>query len=194
MIDRPVVCATGHRPKVFGTYNEQDKRIVCVKSAIKDFLQEHKPEKLLTGMALGVDQWAAEAAMNLGISVVAAVPFRGQNKTWPYTSTKKYQDILSSASEIYVINKDDHNPVSYKEFISCNGDVLSYDVIRMCLLRRNIWMVDHSDAVMAVWNGSMGGTGHCVSYAEGKKVEGFSGADDVKKVVYNLWNENMVKY
>jgi len=31
--------------------------------------------------------------------------------------------------------------------------------------RRNEWMVDHSDKVLAVWDGSNGGTGNCVAYA-----------------------------
>ena len=32
--------------------------------------------------------------------------------------------------------------------------------------RRNIWMVDESDYVIAVWDGSNGGTGNCVKYAQ----------------------------
>jgi len=31
--------------------------------------------------------------------------------------------------------------------------------------KRNEWMVDHSDYVIAVWDGSKGGTGNCVKYA-----------------------------
>lgn len=41
-----------------------------------------------------------------------------------------------------------------------------------CMMKRNRYMVDHSDAVIAVWNGSKSGTGNTVRYAmsSGKKV------------------------
>jgi uncharacterized phage-like protein YoqJ len=31
---------------------------------------------------------------------------------------------------------------------------------------RNIWMVDHCDALIAVWDGTSGGTANCVRYAQ----------------------------
>lgn len=31
--------------------------------------------------------------------------------------------------------------------------------------KRNMYMVDNSDVVVSVWDGSNGGTGNCVSYA-----------------------------
>lgn len=30
---------------------------------------------------------------------------------------------------------------------------------------RNMWMVEYSDAVLALWDGTTGGTGNCVEYA-----------------------------
>jgi uncharacterized phage-like protein YoqJ len=30
---------------------------------------------------------------------------------------------------------------------------------------RNKWMVDHCDALVAIWNGTSGGTANCVKYA-----------------------------
>ncbi|PAD70641.1 hypothetical protein CHH83_02225 [Bacillus sp. 7586-K] len=32
--------------------------------------------------------------------------------------------------------------------------------------KRNEWMVDNSDYVIAVWDGTKGGTGNCVKYAQ----------------------------
>ena len=31
--------------------------------------------------------------------------------------------------------------------------------------RRNEWMVDHADRVVALWSGAPGGTARCVAYA-----------------------------
>jgi uncharacterized phage-like protein YoqJ len=38
--------------------------------------------------------------------------------------------------------------------------------------KRNEWMVDHAQMVIAVWDGSSGGTANCVKYAlkQGKRV------------------------
>lgn len=34
--------------------------------------------------------------------------------------------------------------------------------------RRNAWMVDHCDFLLACWDGSPGGTGNCMAYARAK--------------------------
>jgi uncharacterized phage-like protein YoqJ len=44
------------------------------------------------------------------------------------------------------------------------------------LQKRNIWMVDRSTAVLALWDGSKGGTANCVKYAE-----------KVSVPVFNVW-------
>ena len=36
----------------------------------------------------------------------------------------------------------------------------------MKMQTRNEWMVNHCDKLIAVWNGSDGGTGNCVNYAK----------------------------
>jgi len=35
-----------------------------------------------------------------------------------------------------------------------------------CMQDRNEWMVDHCHALVAVWNGTGGGTANCVGYAK----------------------------
>jgi uncharacterized phage-like protein YoqJ len=35
--------------------------------------------------------------------------------------------------------------------------------------KRNEWMVDHADAVIAVWDGSPSGTANCIGYARKKR-------------------------
>lgn len=41
-----------------------------------------------------------------------------------------------------------------------------------CMNKRNEWMVDNSDLVIAVWDGTKGGTANCVRYAvkQGKEI------------------------
>lgn len=47
---------------------------------------------------------------------------------------------------------------------------------------RNKWMVDKSDIVIAVWDGSEGGTNNCVQYAT-----------ENKKRIINLWKKEYNK-
>jgi len=43
---------------------------------------------------------------------------------------------------------------------------------------RNIWMVDNCDLVLALWDGSDGGTGNCIKYA-----------NKIGKPIVNLWDK-----
>jgi uncharacterized phage-like protein YoqJ len=104
---------------------------------------------LITGMALGIDQLAAQAALSLGIKFTAAIPFRGQERRWPKATQEEYAELLSFAHKVIVVS----DKPSIQAFHT-----------------RNIWMVDHADLVWAWYDGSAGGTRHCVEYAESKNV------------------------
>lgn len=146
------VAFTGHRPDKLGGYLVPNKIYNFVCSRIKETLIELRPSKIITGMALGVDQWAANIAIELSIPFIAAVPFDGQERAWPDHSQEFYHSLLKNAEEKIVISKG------------------SYAAYKMQV--RNKWMVDHCDILVAVWDGSNGGTKNCVNYAEsiGKKI------------------------
>jgi len=62
-------CAfTGHRPERFGfKYNEDDERCVKLKVLMREQISEliaGGVNEFFTGMALGVDQWAAEIVLD----------------------------------------------------------------------------------------------------------------------------------
>ena len=144
-----IVAFTGHRPDKLPNketgYIIPNPTYIHVCQKIETALKELKPEKVISGMALGVDQWAANIAVKLGIPFVAAVPFLGQEGKWPQASQRIYKILLAKASEIVIVCEEGY--AAYK------------------LQKRNEWMVDHSDKLIAVWNGSKGGTGNCVDYA-----------------------------
>lgn len=101
---------------------------------------------LLTGMALGVDQWAAEACIDLCIPYTAVIPFEGQELAWPLASQGHYRTLVAKAAERIVV---------------CEGEFKPWK-----MQRRNEWVVDRCALLLAVWDGSQGGTGNCVAYAE----------------------------
>lgn len=142
-----IVAFTGHRPDKLGGYGQvnpvRDKILPLIEYQLKTI----RPELAISGMALGVDQWSAELCIKLGIPFTAAVPFVGQENVWP--EKQHYRYLLSKAKDIHIVSAGGY--ASWK------------------LQTRNEWMVDNSDILIAVWDGSSGGTGNCVDYAE--KVE-----------------------
>lgn len=139
-----LIAAAGHRPNKLGGYAPAAyRRLVTLAEA---YLRLTKPEGIITGMALGWDQAWADAGLNLGIPVHAAVPFAGQESRWPLESQANFKRILALCASVTVV---------------CQG---AYSASKMQI--RNQWMVDKADRVCALWDGTSGGTANCVSYAE----------------------------
>lgn len=140
-----IVSFTGHRPTKIGGYDILNPIYEACHNSIMKALNDLNPTQAISGMALGVDTWAALCCVELGIPFIAAIPFEGQEKRWPDRSQRLYNVLLKEAFK--------------KEYICDPG----YAFWKM--QKRNEWMVDNSDLVIAVWDGSSGGTGHCVDYA-----------------------------
>lgn len=124
-----------------------------IKDALFEVLDREKPAAIISGMALGTDQIWAICGIHREMPVIAAVPFEGQEGNWPNKSKKLYRDILAKPNVLKVV--------------VCEG---GYEAYKM--QARNKWMVDHCDKLVAVWDGTEGGTANCVKYAEsiGKQV------------------------
>jgi uncharacterized phage-like protein YoqJ len=147
--------ATGHRPDKLGGYSKatEDR----LRKLARRYLEVDTPDQgVISGMALGWDMAWAEAAVELGIEFTAAVPFAGQESTWPTAARDRYNKLLGKAADVMVV---------------CTG---RYEPWKMDL--RNHWMVDHSSKLIALWNGTKGGTFNCVLYAQAAQRE-----------IVNLW-------
>ena len=146
---------TGHRPEKIGGYNPMNEVRVALRKAMRTKLIELAPEEAVSGMALGIDQDFVSVCIDLGIPFVAAVPFLGQESEWPLESQRIYFQLLDRAIRIETICEPGYAPWKMQ--------------------KRNEWMVDYigeDGRVIAVWDGSPGGTGNCVRYAEkvGRKI------------------------
>jgi len=144
-----IICFTGHRPDKLPNketgYNLPNPTYIKICQQLEKLLLSLKPEKCISGMALGWDQYAANICTKLGIPFDAYIPFLGQEKAWPEKSQIIYNNLLAKASNKVVI---------------CDGDYAAY---KMQL--RNEKMVDDADAIIACWNKSPGGTANCINYA-----------------------------
>jgi uncharacterized phage-like protein YoqJ len=139
-----IVAATGHRPDKLGGYTVAARgRLVAFAESV---IPRYAPSEFISGMALGWDTACALACLSLGIPLVAAVPFEGQESKWPEDSQRVYRWILSRAARVEIV---------------CPGAYGSYK-----MQARNQWMVDRCDKILALWDGSNGGTANCINYAD----------------------------
>lgn len=152
-----IIAATGHRPDKLGGYTPEI-RATLIRVATEFLALHPRVSEAVSGMALGWDQAFAHAAINLGIPVVAAVPFKAQADRWPDWSRAYYRKLLDRSRRVVYVSRHGFHADAFQE--------------------RNEWMVDYSHALVALWNGSRGGTANCIDYARA------SG-----RAITNLWGE-----
>lgn len=139
-------CFTGHRP---------EKLDVSERSVIRRLKQEINAafddgfNVFISGMARGVDIWAAEIVLQLresgkDVKLICASPFEGFERSWSSDWKERYKSVMEKADLVRFI---------------CQ----SYS--RACFQIRNEWMVDHSARVIAAWNGLPSGTKNTIDYA-----------------------------
>jgi uncharacterized phage-like protein YoqJ len=140
------VAVTGHRvvPSAdMGWYQSELRRV----------FERLSPSAVLSGMALGVDQEAADIALDMGLPLVAVVPFPGQGSEWDELDKKRYQALLARADRIVAVS--DEPPVDRR------GAVAK-------LLRRNEVLVEMAGTVVACWSGKKsGGTWYTIKASKG---------------------------
>ena len=149
-----IVAGTGHRPDKLGGYGH-DVRMKLVAVA-REWLEDNNVSKVISGGALGWDQALAEAAQELTLPLLMALPFDGFENRWPKESQEFLHSLVRRAGEVILV---------------CDGGYAPWK-----MQKRNEYMVDNCDTVLALWNGTSGGTANCVAYAE-----------KMGKPIINLW-------
>ena len=145
---------TGHRPSRFAFgFDEESAGCLSLKSALLSQIQgmcDRGVTTFLSGMALGTDLWAAEAVLALKkrgrpLRLVCVLPCETQADRWAECHRERYFSILEGADEVL--------------YISCR-------YTPDCMARRNRYLIDHSDFLIAVYDGGdRGGTAYTVDYA-----------------------------
>ena len=149
---------TGHRPKKLQfEQDDGDLRLGGLKTALKKEIIkkiENGTDTFMSGMALGIDLIAAEAVLELKdvypqIKLVAVIPCENQERLWKKEDVLTYSSVLSGCDEKIVLSE------KYTSY---------------CMHIRNKYLVDKADSMIAVWDGSSGGTGNTVVLAHKKGV------------------------
>lgn len=151
-------CAfTGHRPQrlPFGN-NESDVRCLALKSKLREqiveLIEQENVRHFISGMALGIDLFAAGIVLDLktdypDITLESAIPCETQAIKWTVAQREQYYEIAARCDK---------------------ETMLQTHYTPDCMDKRNRYMVDHADYIIAVWDGKPSGTGKTVMYAQSK--------------------------
>jgi ribonuclease HI/uncharacterized phage-like protein YoqJ len=131
---------TGHRPPDLGGYdpNPVADRVRSKLAALLAAEQQLHPDVIvLTGLGLGAEQLAAEAAVATGTPYLAVLPYPDQDAVWPAATRQHYQRLLDQAEgQILLQNK---RPESRQQ---AGG----------ALRRRDAWLARHATEAIVVWD------------------------------------------
>lgn len=152
-----ICCVTGHRPKGFPfprnescdayiQYLERlDRQVGClIRNGYTHFV---------TGMAEGADRDFARCVLRQKkifpyITLEAALPYPIHPRVQVSPSAAERASILSVCDQIVAVSPCYHNG---------------------CMQKRNVFMVDKSDLILAIWSGiEKGGTWNTIRYARQK--------------------------
>lgn len=162
-----IVVGTGHRPKHTGGYSEYARqRLIHLAT---DWLTGLKPRGVISGLALGWDTALIEACLALKIPYVACAPFPNQASKWPLEARQRHERYVAGAAKYIVCSPGEFSPAKMQ--------IRNDRMIQLACKKTPI------DALLlALWNGSPGGTTNCLDYAARQKIK-----------IINTW-QNFLEY
>lgn len=144
---------TGYRPEKLPFFGEDDPMCIDLKQRLSEQIGKlinDGADEFYTGMALGVDTWAAEAVLehkktHPEIKLIAVLPCPEQADRWTDADKARYRSILERCDKTMMVSP-------------------RYD--RDCMLKRNRALVELCDVLVAVYDGKRGGTRYTVNFAK----------------------------
>ncbi len=140
-------CFTGHRPEKLSI---PEKRLALLLEAEIRKAIDGGFTTYITGMAKGTDLVAAEIVLRLRkqddrLKLICALPHPGFGLHWGGGWSERFQRVLARAD----LERTICSTFSYNSYQA-----------------RNEWMVNHSSLMIAVFNGTAGGTKNTLDYAK----------------------------
>lgn len=140
------IAITGHRPERIPDFK-------IVENALLHAFEELDVTHVIQGMAAGVDLVSAKVAHYYNLPFTCARPWAthkgrmGGSQGFTESWERDYDFALRLADEVVDVDPARSYPGPW------------------VYQKRNEWMVDNAEAVIAVWDGTKGGTANCVNYA-----------------------------
>ena len=144
-----IIGITGHRPSKLGGYKLPNPTYISICQQLQELLIKYNATKVISGMAIGFDQWAAFVSIKNKIPFIAAIPFLNQECKWQSKDQEIYHKLLLKADDVVIVS---------------DGE---YSAFKMQI--RNEYIVDNCDLLIAAFDGvEVGGTYNCIQYAKSK--------------------------
>jgi hypothetical protein len=139
----------GHR--IFPTPQSRQAVLEEARHQFANLRDTYGSLEVFSPLAVGADSLLAAVALEFGAKLFAVIPFTGYEKEFSSPEEiANYLRLLSQAAEII------HMPFTGRS--------------REAFLHTGKWIVDHTDLLLAVWNGlparSTGGTAESIAYAQ----------------------------
>jgi hypothetical protein len=129
-----IVSWTGHRPDIFA---DPEAARAVVGATARDVVSSERTERFLVGGQRGVDTWAAQAAIALGVPFTLVLPLEVAEFTlgWSPGDRATLEGLIGSATDVHVVGGEP--AAAYTE--------------------RNRQLASHTDLLIAVWTRLKGG-------------------------------------
>lgn len=136
------IVVVGHRPPEIGGYGS---------NPTADGLRRHLTEILkakasmfdevlvLTGLQLGSETLAAEAAIEAGVGFIAVLAFPDPSARWPKPAQRHFDDLVDQAHDVIVLDKA--VPASAAQ-------------VAKSFAKRDRWLQSEGDEAVVIWDGS----------------------------------------
>jgi uncharacterized phage-like protein YoqJ len=131
----------GHRPPALGGYDANPVADALRRTLTDIFAAKarlHPDLIVLTGLNLGAETLAAEAASAAGVAYVAILPFPEPDGRWPAATRARFRELLAGARATVTLERK----------VPAN----SADVA-VAMARRGGWLISHADEAVLVWDG-----------------------------------------
>jgi len=131
-----IVAWTGHRPDIF---RDPDAARATVNGAAHQLVNEEQAEHFLAGGQRGVDTWAAQAAIDLGVPFTLILPLEVVEFTsdWSDADRATLESVAAQAREVRIAGTVSNRASAYTE--------------------RNRQLATQADLLVAVWTQLQGG-------------------------------------
>jgi ribonuclease HI len=145
-----LVVVTGLKPPSLGGYGDNPvadsvrRRLIEILTAKREI---HPDLTALTGLGLGTEQLAAEAAASVNVPYMAVLPFPGVEEVWPAAGRAKFAELLANASRVITLQ---HKKPESRQ--AAGG----------ALARRDAWLARHAREAIVVWDGEDAAIGRAV--------------------------------
>jgi uncharacterized phage-like protein YoqJ len=150
---------TGYRTKklnqsLYDSSLTVDGLFDCMKSLMTEML-DNGFSTFRCGMAIGADLMFARAALELRekyksslVRFIAVIPCLNHDQNWTESDRTLCREITGRADEVILVSNSHY----------FNG----------CMAKRNRYLVDNCDELLAIYDGQTGGTMQTINYAKGK--------------------------